>query len=620
MSLAHSAFANLQKVGKSLMLPVSVLPVAGILLGIGGADWSHLGQVPEAISFILAIMKHSGDAIFGNLPLIFAIGVALGFTNNDGVSALAATVGYVVLKASMAVMGPVIAGSLYSIDVTDAAKVAKLIDTGVLGGIIAGGIAAYMFKRYFRIELPPYLGFFSGKRFVPIVTALAAIVVAALLTVIWPPIGSAIGTFSDWAAYQNPALAFGIYGVVERALIPFGLHHIWNVPFFFEAGSYVPPGATEAVHGEIQRFLAGDPSAGNMAGGYMFKMWGLPAAAIAIWHSARPENRVKIGGIMVSAALTSFLTGITEPIEFAFLFVAPLLYAVHALLAGSAYMLCILLGMKHGMTFSHGAIDFLLFSHLSSKFWMFLVLGPIYALVYYSVFRTLIRVLDLRTPGREVDTGETVEKSVPSGGDDLATAMLVAFGGSANIVTLDSCITRLRIEVKDVSAVDQARIKALGASGVVVVGKGVQAIVGTIAENLRTAMEEVVRSGGGQLPVATVAGAVAVPAGAGASTSSASAAGASPSASSSPSADSASQGRAEQLLSILGGPGVVNGCEAVAGNRLRLEVKQPLAATLEQLAPFDVVKVLMVNDRVVQLVLRGEAAALGRALASRLGP
>jgi PTS system glucose-specific IIC component len=615
MSLAHSAFANLQKVGKSLMLPVSVLPVAGILLGIGGADWSHLGQVPEAIAFILSIMKHSGDAIFGNLPLIFAIGVALGFTNNDGVSALAATVGYFVLNAAMGVMGPIVAGSLYNIDVSDTAMVAKLVNTGVLGGIIAGGIAAYMFNRYFRIELPPYLGFFSGKRFVPIVTALSAILVAAVLTVIWPPVGKAIGSFSDWAAYQNPALAFGIYGVVERMLIPFGLHHIWNVPFFFEAGSFVPAGGTEAVHGEIQRFLAGDPTAGNMAGGYLFKMWGLPAAAIAIWHSAKPENRVKIGGIMVSAALTSFLTGITEPIEFAFLFVAPLLYAVHAVLAGVAYTLCILLGMKHGMTFSHGAIDFFLFSHLSSKFWMFFIFGPLYALVYYSVFRALIRMLDLRTPGREVDTGEAVEAVASAGGNDLATAMLQAFGGSGNIKTLDSCITRLRIEVKDIKAVDQARIKALGASGVLVVGNGVQAIVGTVAENLRTAMEEVVRSGGGQMVApSSAASAAAAPASAAVSVSSA------PLTSSAASASAADQGRAEQLLTALGGSAVVSGCESVAGNRLRLEVRRAISATAEQLASFGVTKVLVVNDRVVQLVLNGNAAGLGQAMAGRLVP
>lgn len=603
MSLAHSAFANLQKVGKALMLPVSVLPVAGILLGIGGADWSHLGQVPATIAFILAVMKASGDVIFGNLPLIFAIGVALGFTKNDGVSALAATVGYFVLTAAMNVMGPVIAASIYHIDVSDAAAVAKLVNTGVLGGIIAGGVAAAMFNRYYRIELPQYLGFFSGKRFVPIVTALVAIAMAAVLTVIWPPVGNAIATFSNWAAYQNPALAFAIYGVVERSLIPFGLHHIWNVPFFFEAGQYIAPGSGEVVRGEIQRYLAGDPTAGNMAGGYMFKMWGLPAAAIAIWHSARPENRVKIGGIMISAALTSFLTGITEPIEFAFLFVAPLLYAVHALLAGSAYALCILLGMKHGMTFSHGAIDFFLFGHLSTNFWMFFVLGPIYAALYYTVFRTLIRAFNLKTPGRDVEaaaSGEVALGTTAGGDQGQAQQMLQAFGGSANIASLDSCITRLRIEVHDVSKVDQLRIKALGATGVVVVGNGVQAIVGTIAENLRTVMEEVVAQGGGHLPAPGVAAEVAASSVALASSSTL-------------------DEQADRLLKALGGTALVARCEAVADNRLRLELNGPLATDEQVLAALGVLKLLTINEQVVHLLLADNSAGLAQALARRLG-
>lgn len=598
MSVLHSAFASLQKVGKSLMLPVSVLPVAGILLGVGGADWSHIGTVPEWLALVLSVMKASGDSIFGNLPLIFAVGVALGFTNNDGVSALAAAVGYFVLTAAMTAFGPTVAGSIYGIDVVGNPELmAKLTNTGVLGGIIAGAIAAALFKRYYRIELPTYLGFFAGKRFVPIVTALAAIIVAAVLVVIWPPIGNTIAVFSDWAAYQNPAVAFGLYGIVERSLIPFGLHHIWNVPFFFEAGQYIDPETGAVVKGEIQRYLAGDPTAGNMAGGYMFKMWGLPAAAIAIWHSAKPENRVKIGGIMLSAALTSFLTGITEPIEFAFLFVAPILYAVHALLAGSAFVVTILLGMKHGMTFSHGAIDFFLFSHLSHNFWLFFVIGPIYAAIYYSVFRIMIRALNLKTPGREEEP-LLEETSAAHSGDALpAHDMIDAFGGSANITSLDSCITRLRIEVKDIKQVDQARIKALGATGVIVMGNGVQAIVGTVAENLRTAMEEALRHGGSR-PAAPRAAAAPAPQVA---------------------ASAADQGRAEQLLAALGGNAVVIGCEAVAGNRLRLELNAPLTATAEQLAPFGVTKVLVVNERVVQLLLNDSAAGLGQALASRLG-
>ena len=471
-------FANLQKVGKSLMLPVSVLPVAGILLGVGAAKFTWL---PAIVS---QIMNDAGGAVFGNMALIFAIGVALGFTNNDGVSALAATVGYYILKATIAIVGPT-SLVLYGLD----GDVTKLTETGVLGGIIAGGIAAYMFNRFYRIQLPDYLGFFAGKRFVPLSTGIVAIAAGVVLAFVWPPIGGAIKAFSHWAAYQNPALAFGIYGVVERSLIPFGLHHIWNAPFFFEVGEYT--NATGQVfHGEIARYIAGDATAGNLAGGYMFKMYGLPAAAIAMWHTAKPENRAKIGGIMVSAALTSFLTGITEPIEFAFLFVAPVLYAIHALLAGSAFVVMILLGMKHGTTFSHGLIDYLVLFSQSSKGLMFPVIGLIYAAVYYTVFRVAITALDLKTPGREDESADDVVLS----GTEMAGELVSAFGGKENIANLDACITRLRVSVKDIAKVDQAKLKSLGAAGVVVAGSGVQAIFGTKSDNLKTDMDHWIKA------------------------------------------------------------------------------------------------------------------------------
>jgi len=472
-------FANLQKVGKSLMLPVSVLPVAGILLGVGAAKFSWL---PAIVS---QIMEQAGGAVFGNMALIFAIGVALGFTNNDGVAGLAATVGYVILTKTIGVVAPIIAG-LDPAAADYASMADKVSNVGVLGGIVAGGIAAFMFNRFYRIQLPEYLGFFAGKRFVPLSTGIVAIVVGVVMAFVWPPVGALIQSFSHWAAYQNPALAFGIYGVVERSLIPFGLHHIWNVPFFFEAGEYTNA-AGQVIHGEIARYIAGDPTAGNLAGGYMFKMYGLPAAAIAMWHAAKPENRAKVGGIMVSAALTSFLTGITEPIEFAFLFVAPVLYAIHALLAGSAFVVTILLGMKHGTTFSHGLIDFVVLFAQSTKGWMFPILGLVYAAIYYTIFRVAISALDLKTPGRE---DEAAEESVSEMAEHyMAEQLVLAFGGKANIASLDACITRLRVGVKDVAKVDQAKIKQLGAAGVVVAGSGIQAIFGTKSDNLKTDMD-----------------------------------------------------------------------------------------------------------------------------------
>lgn len=475
-------FGSLQQVGKALMLPVSVLPVAGILLGVGAAKFSVL---PATLS---SVMEQAGGAVFGNMALLFAIGVALGFTKNDGVAGLAAAVGYFILTKTVTVVAPLLAG-LDPAAADFAAQAENVSNVGVLGGVIAGGIAAYMFNRFYRIQLPEYLGFFAGKRFVPLSTGIVAIAAGVVLAFVWPPIGGAIKAFSHWAAYQNPALAFGIYGVVERSLIPFGLHHIWNAPFFFEVGEYTNA-AGQVFHGEIARYIAGDPTAGNLAGGYMFKMYGLPAAAIAMWHTAKPENRAKIGGIMVSAALTSFLTGITEPIEFAFLFVAPVLYAIHALLAGSAFVVMILLGMKHGTTFSHGLIDFLVLFSQSTKGIMFPVVGLIYAAIYYTVFRVAIVAFNMKTPGRE---DESSEESTLTG-SDLAGELVQAFGGKDNITNLDACITRLRVSVKEIAKVDQSKLKSLGAAGVVVAGSGVQAIFGTKSDNLKTEMDEYIRS------------------------------------------------------------------------------------------------------------------------------
>ncbi|WP_122033898.1 PTS glucose transporter subunit IIBC [Aliivibrio sp. EL58] len=466
-------FANLQKVGKALMLPVSVLPVAGILLGVGAANFSFL---PEVVSHL---MEQAGGSVFGQMALLFAVGTALGFTNNDGVAGLAAVVGYGIMVATLKVMATVMG--------------VDGIETGVLGGILAGGVAGWAFNKFYRIQLPEYLGFFAGKRAVPIVTGFVSIALGLVLSVIWPPIGGAIAAFSDWAANQNPVMAFGIYGVVERSLIPFGLHHIWNVPFFYEAGSCVN-NAGEQVNGIMTCFLTADDASraagngfGQLAGGYLFKMFGLPAAAIAIAHSAKPENRAKVMGIMASAALTSFLTGITEPIEFAFLFVAPVLYAIHAVLAGVAYMLTNALGIVHGHTFSNGFIDFVVQSPRAENMLLLVGLGLVYAVVYYIVFRFVIKAMNLKTPGRE-DEDENAGPAVT--GSELAGELVAAFGGKENITNLDACITRLRVSVASVEAVNQDKLKQLGAAGVVVAGSGVQAIFGTKSDNLKTDMNE----------------------------------------------------------------------------------------------------------------------------------
>ncbi|HEY9627344.1 MAG TPA: glucose-specific PTS transporter subunit IIBC [Coleofasciculaceae cyanobacterium] len=502
------AFALLQQMGKSLMLPVSVLPVAGLLLGLGSAKFSKPETFFWMPEFLAQIMKVSGDAIFANLPLIFAVSVAIGFTGNDGVSALAATVGFAVFVAALGAASV----TLWGVDpkTLDTVMGIPSLNTGVFGGLIMGCIAAYLFNKYFRISLPQYLGFFAGKRFVPIVTALAAIAFAILMSVIWPPIGNAIKTAANTAAAgSNVAFTAAIYGVVERALIPFGLHHIWNVPFFFEIGSFTDS-AGRVVHGDITRFFAGDKTAGILGGAYWFKMFGLPAAAIAMWHSAYPKNRKLTGGLMLSAAFTSFLTGITEPIEFSFMFVAPGLYAVHAVMAGFCDWLFQILGGKMGFTFSHGFIDFFLFNTLGTKPWLIIAFGPLFAALYYFVFRFAIKHFDLKTPGREDETEEAAAVfSGTSAGSDMARELVKAFGGRHNIATLDACITRLRITVNDMQKVNKPRLKSLGASGVLEVGNNAQAIFGPRSENLKTDMIEYLKSAGAEADEGYVSPAIA---------------------------------------------------------------------------------------------------------------
>lgn len=503
--MLKNAFALLQKMGKSLMLPVSVLPIAGLLLGLGSARLIELQNLASGTitspkfwwlpDWLATIMKNSGDAIFGNLPIIFAISVAIGFAENDGVSALAATVGFVVFVASLGAAST----TLFGMNPDDLVKVMGIssLDTGVFGGLIMGCVAAYLFNRFFRIQLPQYLGFFAGKRFVPIITSFAAIAMGILMSVIWPPIGDAISTAANAAASGgNVSITAAIYGVVERLLLPFGLHHIWNVPFFFQIGSFTDPITNRVVTGDINRFFAGDPTAGILGGAYWFKMFGLPAAAIAIWRAAKPKNRVVTGGIMISAAFTSFLTGITEPIEFSFMFVAPALYAVHALMAGFCDWLFITLGGRMGFTFSQGFIDFFLFNSLGTKAWLIPALGPFFAALYFCVFYFGIRQFNLPTPGREDDV-ETVETITPGTGvGSLAMELVRAFGGRSNITTLDACITRLRITVNDIKKVNKNRLKALGASGVLEIGNSAQAIFGPRSENLKTDMIEYLKVAG----------------------------------------------------------------------------------------------------------------------------
>ena len=625
MSQWRAAFGWLQKIGKSLMLPVSVLPAAGILLGVGSAKFSIL---PAIVS---SVMAQAGNAIFGNLPLIFAIGVALGLTGNDGVASLAAVVGFAVMIATMGVMAPLVG--------YDPKQIMGMpsIETGVFGGILIGTVAALLFNRFYRVKLPSYLGFFAGKRSVPILTALAAVIVGIVLSVVWPPIGRQIDVFSHWAANSNPALAFSVYGVVERSLIPFGLHHIWNVPFFFQVGQFTDPATGQVLTGEIPRFAAGDHTAGFLAGGYLFKMWGLPAAAIAMWRTARPENRAKVGGIMISAALTSFLTGITEPIEFAFMFVAPLLYVIHALLAGLAYFTCVELGIRHGTTFSHGLIDYVVLFPNSTRGLWYLWLGPLWALMYFTLFRTMIVRFNLKTPGREVEDATALPDE--SGGgvagagggasdagagtgttadDRMAARLVAAFGGAGNIRNLDACITRLRVDLHDVSRASPDALKTLGASAVVKVGNGMQAIFGTRSENLKTDMEEYMKSAGGvaaaQLAVAQLA--VARPAAVGAASGTATADSPATAPSATVVVTDGHRARAAALTAALGGAENLVAAEAVAMTRLRVALRDGSLLDDAALTQAGASGVMRLAVGIAHVIVGEDAAGIAAAMSS----
>jgi N-acetylglucosamine PTS system EIICBA or EIICB component len=382
------------------MLPIASLPAAALLLRLGqpdllGAD--GLGWVKVA-----AVLGAAGNALFANLPLLFAVGVAVGMARKaDGSTALAAVVGYLVFKSVGDAVSPFILG-----EPKDGAA-QELINYGVLGGIVMGLASAYLWQRFHRISLPPYLAFFGGRRFVPIVTAVAAIAISVVMSLFYPAFNSGITNLGEWVT-NNDVIGGFVYGTLNRLLIPLGLHHILNNPPWFVFGSYTDASGT-VWHGDIQRFLHGDPSAGAfMTGFFPIMMFALPAAALAIWHEAKPAQKKVVGGIMLSAALTAFLTGVTEPLEFAFMFVAWPLYVIHALLTGTSLALVNALGIKDGFGFSAGLFDYLLNFNIATKPLWLIVIGLGYAAIYYFLFRFVIRRWNLKTPGREDEETESL--------------------------------------------------------------------------------------------------------------------------------------------------------------------------------------------------------------------
>ena len=389
------SLAPVQKFGRSLMLPIAALPVAALLLRLGQPDL--LGADGLGWNTVAAVIGAAGNAIFSNLPLLFALGVAIGMAKKaDGSTALAAVVGYLVFKGVGDAMSPIVLGA------APEGETQELINYGVLGGIVMGLTAGWLWQRYHRIGLPPYLAFFGGRRFVPIITSLVAIVISVLLSLVYPLFNDGLTAVGTWVT-DNAVVGGFVYGTMNRLLIPLGLHHILNSGPWFIIGDYT--GSDGVVyHGDIARFLHGDPTAGAfMTGFFPIMMFALPAAALAIWHEAKPAHKKAVGGIMLSAALTSFLTGVTEPLEFAFMFVAWPLYVIHAVLTGTSMALVNALGIKDGFGFSAGLFDYVLNFNIATKPLLLVAIGLGYAAVYYFLFRAVIRRWSLRTPGREED-------------------------------------------------------------------------------------------------------------------------------------------------------------------------------------------------------------------------
>ena len=457
-----------QRLGRALQLPIAVLPVAALLLRFGQPDLLNISFIAQA-----------GGAIFDNLALIFAIGVASSWSKDSaGAAALAGAVGYFVLTKAMVTINPA-------------------INMGVLAGIITGLVGGAVYNRWSGIKLPDFLSFFGGKRFVPIATGFFCLVLAAIFGYVWPPVQNAIHAGGEWIVGAG-ALGSGIFGFINRLLIPTGLHQVLNTIAWFQIGEFT--------------FYAGDGTAGMfMSGFFPIMMFGLPGAALAMYFAAPKARRPMVGGMLLSVAITAFLTGVTEPLEFLFMFLAPLLYLLHAILTGISLFVATALGIHAGFSFSAGAIDYVLMYSLpaaSKNVWMLIVMGVVFFVIYFLLFSAVIRMFNLKTPGREDKADDVVTEEANSNTEEgltqLATNYIAAVGGTDNLKAIDACITRLRLTVADSALVNDAACKRLGASGVVKLNKQtIQVIVGAKAESVGDEMKKVVARG----PVAAAAGA-----------------------------------------------------------------------------------------------------------------
>lgn len=523
-------FGVLQRVGRSFMLPIAILPVAGLLLGIGSSftnpttlETYHLTKIISEggiLYTILDIMSKTGSAVFDNLALLFAMGVAIGMAKKEKeVAALSGAVAYLIMNTAISALISAKGGvEAMAANSTTSVLGITTLQMGVFGGIIVGLGVAALHNKFYKIELPQVLSFFGGTRFVPIICSLVYLIVGILMFFIWPVVQSGIAHLGNLVLASGYAGTW-IYGIIERALIPFGLHHVFYMPFWqTEVGGSAMVDGT-LIQGAQNIFFAELASKSTthfsvsatrfMSGKFPFMIFGLPAAAFAMYRCARPEKKKVVGGLLISAALTSMLTGITEPLEFTFLFVAPAMYAVHCVLAGLSYMLMHIFNVGVGMTFSGGIIDLTLFGILQGNKktnWIWVVIiGLIYAVVYYFVFSFMIKKFNLKTPGREADDEETKlytrkdvdarkaggETSKQSGSADITSALILkGLGGKENISDVDCCATRLRITVIDPSKVDDASLKQSGASGVIHKGNGIQVVYGPQVSVVKSHLED----------------------------------------------------------------------------------------------------------------------------------
>ena len=524
-------FGVLQRVGRSFMLPISILPVAGLFLGIGGSFTNQtmletyglegiMGQ-GTFIYTILSVLNAAGSIVFDNLPIIFAMGVAIGMAKKEKeVAALSSVVAFFIMHASIGALINAHGGVETMLSGSTASVVGiTSLQMGVFGGIIVGLGVAALHNRFYKIELPQVLSFFGGTRFVPIISAVVYLIVGILMFYIWPTVQVGINHLGNFVMSSGYAGTW-FYGLMERALIPFGLHHVFYLPFWQTSVGGTMEVAGKLVEGAQNIFFAqlADPTTKHfavsacrfMSGKFPLMIFGLPGAALAMYHCAKPEKKKIVGGLLLSAALTSMITGITEPLEFTFLFVAPVLYVIHCIFAGLAYMLMHILGVGVGMTFSGGLIDMTLFGIMQGNAktsWIYIVIVGIgYFVVYYLLFSFLIKKLDLKTPGREEGDGEVklykrsdveAKKGNSAAGgaelseDDMVSMMITdGLGGKSNISDLDCCATRLRVTVKDNGKVKQDVLKASGASGVILKGNGVQVIYGPKVTVIKSNLED----------------------------------------------------------------------------------------------------------------------------------